>query len=272
MELAHALDLLDGPNADTAVLEDAHAHRAIADRAEAMILRRAVDWADLHPAPEGCSGAFDDDNLPAVAWDAAAEFALAVGLSHDAGSRFIHEGLELRQRLPRIWARAMHGEVQSWRARRIAQTTLGHPRDVADHIDRHLAHVAHKVGPVTTARLLDEAMLRLYPEQREQEQLDALEMRHATLYDQVSTNGIAHMDIDADLKDLLEFDDALAAVAAALADHGCAESLDVRRSLPSVFSPIHKARSTCLSRRPRPAGLPPRSRDDRASGWCSSST
>lgn len=229
--------------APDAVLSRLREQRSVADAAEASILVLAARWADLHPAREGHQAAFESDTLPGVAWDAPAELDLALGMGHDAGSHLIHDALELRHRLPHTWQRITTGHVQAWRGRRIAQATLDHDDDVAAHIDDTIAPLAHRVGPVTTARLIDEAMARLHPAERELAQLQALAHRHATLHDTVSHDGVAHMDIHADLKDLLDFNDTLAAVAAALASQGSTETLDVRRSLAVgvLADPCHAA-------------------------------
>src|SRR3546814_12284193 len=82
------------PTCETAdaVLGDAARLRRVADDAERGILMRAVQWADLHPAPEGddpAPGARDEASgreadaysaRPAVAWDSTAGFALRVGI------------------------------------------------------------------------------------------------------------------------------------------------------------------------------------------------
>jgi hypothetical protein len=89
---------------------------------------------------------------------------------------------------------------------------------------------------VTLDRLLDEAMLRLHPEDRELAQLEALDARHATLHPgTLNDTGIAEMTLRADWKDLHDFNDALTEIAARLAAQDDAadlpaESLDVRRA------------------------------------------
>ena len=54
---------------------------------------------------------------------------------------------------------------------RIAQAVRGQADDVVAHIDEAVSPVAEKVGPVILDRLIDEAMMRLYPEERELAQL-----------------------------------------------------------------------------------------------------
>ncbi|HQR26997.1 MAG TPA: HNH endonuclease signature motif containing protein [Nocardioides sp.] len=213
------------------VLSSAATLASVSRRADTLLVVRATEWADLHPTLPGEGGAFDDEHLPGVAWEAPAELALAVGLSHDAGTRLIHEALELRHRLPRVWSRLLAGELPAWRARRIAERTIGRPDDVAAHIDEAVGPIAHKVGPVTLGRLLDEAMLRLYPRERELAQLEALEARRVRVFEDVSHDGVGLVEIRADLKDIIDFDATVGLVAQALAERGCAEPLDVRRSM-----------------------------------------
>jgi hypothetical protein len=213
-----------------AVLASAREQRATADRAEANILEFAGAWADVNPAPEGDPGCLEDEHLPGVRWDCPAEFAVAIGLSADTGNHLLHQVAQLRHRMPRVWALVQAGVVQAWRARRIADATIGKPDDVCAWIDEQVAPIAHKVGLIKLEKLLDEAMLRLYPEQREQEQLEELDRRDVQLFDQFSHNGVGEMRIRADLKDLYDFDAAVADVAAELAELGDTDSLDVRRS------------------------------------------
>ena len=82
-----------------------------------------------------------------------------------------------------MWERLLAHEIPVWRARRIAQAVVGKPDDVAAHLDEAVAPVAEKVGPVTLDRLIDEAMMRLYPEEVELARLEALEARHVTLHE-----------------------------------------------------------------------------------------
>ena len=53
-----------------------------------------------------------------------AEFAAAVGLSTEAGKRYVGHALELRYRLPRLWTRVTSGDLPAWKARRVAEQTI----------------------------------------------------------------------------------------------------------------------------------------------------
>jgi len=213
---------------------------------EVELLVLAAAWADAHPDldpdpvvdPDDVEDVRDpvDPLIPAMEWTAGAPFAAAIGVSTAAGEAMIADALTLRHRLPRIWARLLAGELVVWRARRIAQAVSCRPADVSAWLDETLAPLAHKVGSVTLERLLDEAMLRLYPEQREADQLEALDARHATLHaSSINHTGVGDMTLRGDWKDLSDFDATLCEVAAALAvldeaAHRAPESLDVRRS------------------------------------------
>ena len=121
----------------TAVLDYAREQRRIADRAEANLLEAAVAWAAMHSvdsieeAETLIEAAFGDSGMPLagagaplVAEFAVTEFAAAIGLSTDAGKRYVGHALELRYRLPRVWARVQAGDLRPWLARRIAEKTL----------------------------------------------------------------------------------------------------------------------------------------------------
>ena len=237
----------------TAMLAEVRATRAASVSAENRLLVLATEWADAHPllpddpGPFGATDPgdpaaewereFDEERgIPSWSWKAGASLAAAVGRSTAAGDAMIRDALVLRHRLPGVWARVVTCEVEAWRARRIAQAVLGQPDDVCAHLDDVLDDIAHKVGPVTLDRLIDEALLRLHPEERELAQLEALDHRHATLHpESINDTGVADMTLRGDWKDLHDFDQALSRIAAALAladkqGGRHADTLDVRRS------------------------------------------
>ncbi|GAA1475647.1 HNH endonuclease signature motif containing protein [Nocardioides aestuarii] len=242
------------PVTPTGLLARVRATRSAQLRAEAELLVQAAEWADAHPDlgdepfaatsdPAGLEPgaealrAFDEERgIPGWSWSAAAPFAAAIGRSTAAGDALIRDALVLRHRLPRLWRRVVAAELEAWRARRIAQLVLGSPDDVCDHLDRELSHLAHRVGATTLARLLDEAMMRLHPEERELDQLAALDQRHVTLHERsINDTGVADMSIRGDWNDLHDFDQTVSAIAARLAaldetEGRHEDSLDVRRS------------------------------------------
>src|SRR3978361_1829180 len=115
-----------GTSADTpagsagGVLVAARAERAPAGLVEVRLLRLAVDWAAMHAVDcieeaatfaRVCSGDIPfpgaGPGAPVVGEFCVAEFASAVGLPTEAGKVHLGEAVELRYRLPRLWARTV---------------------------------------------------------------------------------------------------------------------------------------------------------------------
>lgn len=239
---------LDAP---AEVLAFAREQRASADRAEALLLQAAVVWAAQHPAESleaaevlrtsGYAGGFGDTAVPVagpgaplVAEFSVAEFAAAVGLSTEAGKRYVGHAVELRHRLPRLWRRVTGGDLPAWKARRVADQTISHALtpEAAAHVDRHVAPVAHKVGPAVVDRLVEEAIARFMPHTAEGTRRAAADGRHFTIdHEQVSFAGTSLIHGELDLADALDLDQAVADGAAQLKVLGCEEALDVRRAM-----------------------------------------
>ena len=172
-----------------------------------------------------------DPLIPAMDWRAGAAFAAALGMSTQAGEGLIRDALTLRHRLPLVWARVVTGEVPVWRARRIAQAVHAQPADVSDYLDEQVAPVAERVGVVTLDRLVDEAMLRLYAEERELAQLEDLDATYVTVHEaSINHTGIGEATIRADWKDLSDFDTTLTDVAHRLEPTHAGEPFAARRA------------------------------------------
>jgi hypothetical protein len=235
------------PDTPAQVLAAVGASRDAEQREAARQLRLAVDWAAMHSADSIHEAAtlwaprleFEEEALPVagegaplVAEFSVAEFAAALGVPTEVGRVFLGEALELRYRLPRVWRRAVSGDLPAWRARRIARETICLSAEAAAYVDRHVGPVAHKIGPVQTQRLVEEAIARFMPENAEETRRRAAEGRHFTVdHDQVSFAGTSLVHGELDLADALDLDAAVGYRAAHLADLGCTESLDVRRAM-----------------------------------------
>jgi hypothetical protein len=235
-----AFEELDSPSD---VLVFARARRADADRAEADVLAAAVLWAEQHP-PESIHEAatwigggetgllLAGPGAPLVAEFCIAEFALAIGKSTDAGKLLISHGLELKYRLPKLWARVQAGELPVWRARRVADATLLLTPEAAAFVDAQVAPFAHRIGFTALERLVEEAKARFMPDQAGADAERAADGRHVSFHhDQVSFNGTTRIEGELDLADALDLDAALSAGAEQLALAGSTESLDVRRAM-----------------------------------------
>ncbi len=110
------------PDTAAGVLAFARGRREAADRAEADLLEAAVQWAVIHPAEtlddaetfrlrSGGEHAIPlaGPGAPLVAEFSVAEFAAAVGMGPESGKYYLGHALELRYRLPKLWARVMTG-------------------------------------------------------------------------------------------------------------------------------------------------------------------
>ena len=124
------------------------------------------------------------EGAPLVAEFAITEFAAAIGVSTDAGKRYVGDALELCHRLPRVWRRVIKGDLRAWLARRIADKTLLLSPEAAAFVDRHVSQVAHKIGPVQFERLVDEAIAKFMPDLAEERRLAKADGRYFTIEQQ----------------------------------------------------------------------------------------
>ena len=240
------------------LLSEVRDERRASDRSEVRIMELAVEYAYANPALPGQEAwapttlpVWTDPHsyattepehvewyrLPSLRWDAPAAFAAANGMSTVAGKAVIRDALVLTHRAPAVRAAMCAGQITVRRARRIAEQLLGQHDDVCRYVNDALAERledGRSIGPVVAERLVEEAMLRLHAEERELDQLEALDRRHVTIDPaSINHNGVGDLDARLDCVDLLNLDQTVAELAVALKDlpeyeH---ESLDVRRSI-----------------------------------------
>ncbi len=229
------------------VLGAVRASRVAENLEAARQLRLAVEWAAMHSVDSIHEAAtlwaprlgFEEEAVavagpgaPLVAEFCVAEFAVAIGMPTEVGRVFLGEALELRYRLPRVWARVVAGGLAAWRARRIARETICLSAEAASFVDRQVGPVAHRIGPSQTQRLVEEAIARFMPEAAEETRRAAADGRHFTIdHDQVSFAGTSYLHGELDLADALDLDDAIRGIADQLKALGSTDSLDVRRSV-----------------------------------------
>ncbi len=202
----------------------------------------AVDWAAIHsgdtivgPANEWCEQALPlgGEGAPAVAEFAVVEFAAALGVSTQAGRGYLSDAVELRYRLPLLFARVKAGAVVVWRARRVAQATHCLPEDGARWVDRQVAEFAATVSFAQLERLVTHAKATFDPDAAEADRVAAQETRHVDIRIRDAAGnatGVVSMDAALDLLDALDLEAAVADGAAQQVRLGSMESVDVRRS------------------------------------------
>ncbi|MBC2935034.1 DUF222 domain-containing protein, partial [Nocardioides sp. zg-1228] len=226
-EVGGVVDLTAG-----GLLALARERKAAEERAAADLLEVAARWADLHP-PEsihhaasftvpGCEHEepIAGEGTPLVAEFCVAELGGVLGISTTSAKRLIGHALELRHRLPRLWAQVHAGRVPAWRARAVAEVTIhAAPSlsiEAAAFVDAQVAAVAGRIGPAQLDRLVAETIKRFdlaVPDRSADPEDGYLDVdpRHATLHDQhVHFAGTMRFEAELDLADALDLDRALA--------------------------------------------------------------
>jgi len=164
-----------------AVIDAARAVQSAITDLEVDKLLLAVEWVELHPGDEVDTsiewGMRDleiaGDGAPTIDEGAVAEFALAIGISTDSGRLYLGDAVELKYRLPRIWAKVTAGQVPVWKARKVAQATRSLPVAGAAFVDRALYFVLRKCSFAEIDRQVDQARAEFDPEEAERRRLAA---------------------------------------------------------------------------------------------------
>ncbi len=158
---------IDSLDADT-TLTFVSAMRVTSEAADVSILAAAAHWADLHGVLESPSVSLPGmqrlvqlggDGTPQVAEFAPAELGAELSLSTWAAGALIGDALDLRHRLPTLWARVQAGEVKPWIGRKIAQATRSHSADVATAVDDKVAKWADRLGWGRLESLVDATII-----------------------------------------------------------------------------------------------------------------
>jgi hypothetical protein len=233
-------EVLDDPRN---VLAYARACQVESDRAQANQFVAAATWAEQHPpesiheAATWLAGGYETPlalagpGAPLVAEFCIAEFALAIGRSTDSGRALIAHAVEVKYRLPKTWSRIVDGDLQVWRARRIAELTLRLTAEAATFVDTQIAPFAHKIGIAALERLVEEAIARFMPETAAESAEAAAERRRFDIDTRhVAFDGTVLVEGELDLADALDLEDAVIRGAESLKLAGSEQGLDVRRS------------------------------------------
>ncbi|KQV62907.1 hypothetical protein ASC64_17635 [Nocardioides sp. Root122] len=250
--LAQGIGKVEDDLSASDVLASIRARKADEDRAAADQLVLAARWADLHP-PEsihhaatftvpGCEHEepIAGQGAPLVAEFCIAELGAVLGMSTTSAKKLIGQALELRHRLPRLWAQVQSGVVPAWRARSVAEATIhtvpALTVEAAAHVDAQVAAVAGRIGPAQLDRLVAETIRRFElgapdPTADPEDGHLHVDPRHATLNDEdVDFGGTMHFDAVLGIADAFDLGHAVSHDAAVQKALGSTESLDVRRS------------------------------------------
>ena len=169
------------------------------------------------------------DGVPAVSEAEVVELLTTLGKSDSAGRPWLGRALELKYRLPRLWQRVLDGEVEVWRAMRMADLTLSLPLDGAAFVDTAVAPHAHDLSWAQLGRTVEAARALHDPEEFERRR--HRDPRRLDLHlDQTGVDGYVPIDGLLDLADARDVEAAVAKRAVQLADT-CGEPLEVRRAM-----------------------------------------
>ena len=217
--------------------------RAAADRLETGILAAAAHWADLH----GVLDADPDDpdshalpgmeqlvqlggaGTPVVAEFAPAELGAELAMSPFAARQLIADALDLRHRLPALWARVLAGEVKPWIARKTADATRNVAAEVAAVVDRRVAKWAHSLSWGRLENMITAAVIAADPAAAEQKTRQA-ETQQGVWVSQSNDYGIKDIFIRTQAPNAIWFDAALDRVADSLGLLGDTDPKDIRRA------------------------------------------
>ena len=221
--------------ADDFVLELVRESETQAREADRRKVRLAVHWAERHVVADVLDAAhwtdadlrdvqesIGGDGTPLIAAGCVESLATAFGVSSRTAMQLMSDGLDLRYRLPQVYARMETLEVAPWRARRIATLTHGLSRQAAAHVDAQLAPVADSCGASRIQRLVEEAAARFDPDAHAAAEEEAKAAWGARLdhYSGPVWAGTSTLEILGDTPTLTRFYDLLGATAHQLLDPG----------------------------------------------------
>ena len=236
-------------------LAAAEANERVLITAETRRLQIAAHWADLHPGeavvesrlpgtehPVRLAG----EGTPTVGEFAAAELGCALRMSDGSAARLIGAALDLRHRLPLIWAAAQAGQVPAYQARSIAKATRHLSCEQAAVVDRQ---IAPSLGAVPWGRLhtlLEAAIYQADPIGAEEQAAAAARERFVRL-GRKSEHGLKLIIARAAAGDAIWFKATIDRIADILARQGDTDTVDIRRSkaIGVLAQPAHALQLLC---------------------------
>jgi hypothetical protein len=222
------------------------ASRRNADREEANLLAAVVTWVDLHPVTDQhpaatprsktrlCDAGSVEPPLggvgtPGIAEFAVEELAAALGVGYPTGLQLVVEAVELCYRLPRLWTLVQAGDLQAWKARRVARETTGLSQAAVDFVDRHVATTGRRNQVPPLRAVIHEALLQCDPDQAAGVEQAALDAR-GVWFDHRQSTATTDLTARLDTLDALDLEGSISDLATTLHTLGDDRPLDVRRA------------------------------------------
>ncbi len=203
----------------------------------------ALEWALLHPCPEGARAAYWGDRAlgeeatiliagegaPTVAEFAPVELAAALGITFESAQQLLGDSLELHYRLPGLMAHVRAGKVPVWLARRIAALTTDLSSQAVAFADRLISATPDRINQVRAEQLVHEARLYFDPDRAVADEEEALEKRGVWMR-RGANPATTDVTMILDSEDAELFDQTVSRIASDLKDLGDTETHDVRRA------------------------------------------
>ena len=136
------------------------------------MLQLACSWADAHYLDSGSEEyqpliqracAWGGEGTPEVSEYCAAELGALQGTGIMAARSLIADALDVRYRLPRLWARVLTGGVRAWQARKIAEQTRCLSWQACADVDHALSDFVGMMPWPRFARILSATILEADP-------------------------------------------------------------------------------------------------------------
>jgi hypothetical protein len=201
-------------------------------------LQIAAHWADLHPGEAVAASRLPGtehpvrlggEGTPTIGDFAAADLGCVLRISEGSAARLIADALDLRHRLPLIWAAALAGQAPAYQARHIAGATRHLSAEQAASVDQHMAP---SIGTVSWARLQTLLEAAIY----QADQIGAEEKAAATARERFvrlgrsSEHGLKLIIARATAGDAIWFKATIDRIAEILAKQGDTDTVEVCRS------------------------------------------
>ncbi|MGH3382954.1 MAG: DUF222 domain-containing protein [Nocardioidaceae bacterium] len=198
-------------------------------------------WAERAQQPGG-------DGTPQVAEFAVDELAVAAGWSHGRAFGQLGDALDLRHRMPRLFARLAAGEVAPVKVRQVLRAAHGLSQLAARRLDEAIAPIAEKVGPRRLEQEIDKVLIAVDPAEADR-RTDAATGRRQVAVSK-DEHGNCQILADVDALDGMAFDAAVDHVADLLRDLGDTRAKDIRRAA-AIGWLANPAATMALARRHR---------------------
>ena len=195
-------------------------------------------YADLHPPlPESDPGVRagletamrpGGEGTPEVAEFAIDELAVATGCTEGRVYFQLADALDLRHRMPVLFARLRAGAVPASKVRQVLRAARTVPLLAARRIDERIAGVVERVGPKRLAEEVEKALIEVDPAEAARRAAAASDRRGVGV--SKDEGGNARIVAEVEAIDAMAFDAAIDKIADMLGDLGDARCKDVRRA------------------------------------------